>query len=816
MPKEKKVRRLNTLFRKMYDETVQKQVGTEEYIGQVKEFIINYANLYINKTSLKGDAIDVSIEENRLKLSTNGKEFVDIGLNEEILNGNRNTNNKITKMNNIIEIAEDIGVELELKSLDLQNVKNDDIDNKGFYISAKDKAPTTKDAIDYSLRKLPQEDTQIANFWIDDEELISEYDIDNARRNTYLNVFESAINMETKTIKIEPGIKSKIVNDFIDKSAVLNEASYIEEQEMLELNEEELDINYSKPDILVLMHPEIIEKFNSLKDKYNSDGTLIEFDKLIELREHNISNILSDSRYTEENKDEMVIGVRESFAGIMYEKLVNDHSEVEVLDLRKRLGDDKFIEELNTIIETKGKIRDDNYNILKEFVDFSDSNMEKILENLDVDTKSSFKAFVETSRKDIEIREQELNDMQKKLDFIYDIKDTVEQSKDTIAKYTEEELVKADEEKLLRRVNVVGIIGNFYTGLKNGAIKNFEEWKQKRAEQKAKYEQEVEIDFDIEDDSNDIVTKEDELKEDEQDKNNSTSKDKKEKISNIKNNKKNNVKDNNTQRDYDVDNNTKSSRDNLTQNGQPEENTYINNTYNITNQTPKEPNEIEEFEEEPYIVSSLPLQDEYQIVEEQDKNEKTKNQIEEPIDIDDENEPIVSDEEEKIVEDNYNETIIEDKSSQLAEFATKYYEEYRASEIKRLDEMRMYYIDRAQKTVNSLYDNGTITLETAKRYLDSRQEEIDLKIGEEMEKLDEEGSKLYKEVIDAINLEKNIQSNLDEVYSEVSNKREELDKTEEKIEDIEKSGTLEELEKTEKRIEEDKNKEAEINGNSIS
>ena len=95
---------------------------------------------------------------------------------------------------------------------------------------------------------------------------------------------------------------------------------------------------------------EIIEKFNSLKDKYNSDGTLIEFDKLIELREHNISNILSDSRYTEENKDEMVIGVRESFAGIMYEKLVNDHSEVEVLDLRKRLGDDKFIEELNTII----------------------------------------------------------------------------------------------------------------------------------------------------------------------------------------------------------------------------------------------------------------------------------------------------------------------------------------------------------------------------------------------------------------------------------------------------------------------------------
>ena len=158
----------------------------------------------------------------------------------------------------------------------------------------------------------------------------------------------------------------------------------------------------------------------------------------------------------------------------------------------------------------------------------------------------------------------------------------------------------------------------------------------------------------------------------------------------------------------------------------------------------------------------------------------------------------------------------EDKSSQLAEFATKYYEEYRASEIKRLDEMRMYYIDRAQKTVNSLYDNGTITLETAKRYLDSRQEEIDLKIGEEMEKLDEEGSKLYKEVIDAINLEKNIQSNLDEVYSEVSNKREELDKTEEKIEDIEKSGTLEELEKTEKRIEEDKNKEAEINGNSIS
>lgn len=854
MPKEKKVRRLNTLFRKMYDETVQKQVGTEEYIGQVKEFIINYANLYINKTSLKGDAIDVSIEDNRLKLSTNNQEFVDIGLNEDILNGNRNTNSKITKMNNIIEIAEDIGVELELKSLDLQNVKSDDVENRGFYISAKDKAPTTKDAIDYSLRRLPQEEEKLADFWIDDEDIISEYDIDNARRSTYLNIFESAINMETKTIKIDPNVKRELVNNFIEKSAQLNEASYIEEQEMLELNEEGLEINYSKPDILVLMHPEIIEKFNSLEDKYNKDGTLIEFDKLIELREHNINNILADNRYTEENKEEMIAGVKESFAGIMYEKLVNDHSATEVLDLRKRLGDEKFIEELDTIIETKGKIRDDNYNILKEFVDFSDTNMDKVLDGLDLDTKSSFKAFVETSRKDIEIREQEFVDMHKKLDFINDIKNSVEQTKGTVEKYTEEELEKADEERLLRNLNVVRIVGNLCTGIKNGAVKSISEWKKKREEQRAKNEKEVEIDFDFEDDKNSIddeILNEDEKDIDEDVSHYDKNKDTTEKSDDVENKKQNKSDNNSIKKDTDF------SKEKQVENEQPENNTYINNTYNITNHNLKEQDEPEkdvigEVKEELGIVKPLPKVNEIEIDDIKDvqeepykkinisndelpneqiennlddgitnknkDNKEVQNQVEVQNEVSDEDETLANnnletknESYENVSNDIDNE--IQNKAQMLAEFVTREYEAYRAQEIERLDKKRMYYIDRAQNTVNKLYDNGSISLETAKRYLDNRQEEIDLKIGEEMAILDEKGSKLYNEVIETINIGKNIDNNLDQVYSQVTQKREELNITNEKIEDIETSGTIDELENTEKRMQEDeKKKEEEING----
>ena len=276
-----------TLFRQNYNEIVKNQVSNDEYSIKVQEFAKIFANMYINKTSIGKVNIETDIDAGRLIVTSDSNPVIDIPLNEEILSGNRNSSNMVAKMRNLIEIAEDIGVELEVEAMRQQNIKDEEKNSRGFEISSKKTTPSIIESMNYSFRNLDINEEDLSKFDVNSLDIPSEYSIDLARRKTDLNLFKAMIGMETKSIKIDSTVKSEIINDFYDKVTKLNEKSYYEENEILKQSAENLELNYSKPDLLILMHPEIIEKENSLKNKYNSDGTLIEFDKLIELREKN-------------------------------------------------------------------------------------------------------------------------------------------------------------------------------------------------------------------------------------------------------------------------------------------------------------------------------------------------------------------------------------------------------------------------------------------------------------------------------------------------------------------------------------------------
>ena len=531
-----------TLFRQNYNEIVKNQVSNDEYSIKVQEFAKMFANMYINKTSIGKVNIETDIDAGRLIVTSDSNPVIDIPLNEEILSGNRNSSNMVAKMRNLIEIAEDIGVELEVEAMRQQNIKDEEKNSRGFEISSKKTTPSIIESMNYSFRNLDINEEDLSKFDVDSLDIPSEYSIDLARRKTDLNLFKAMIGMETKSIKIDPTVKSEIINDFYDKVTKLNEKSYYEENEILKQSAENLELNYSKPDLLILMHPEIIEKENSLKNKYNSDGTLIEFDKLIELREKNKERKLKDGRYTnEETLNEVIEDIDDSFAEIMYQKLVNNHSKKEILDLRKRLGDDRFISELDKILEVKGRIRDDNYEISKDFLEFAEKNKEKIneglisdeyqqllkktnlssiaelkeyadnsfksenmwnpeiMENLDfsaidklrnlsqnevknldgqLDAKLKFEELINNTKADIEIRDKEFEEMQARLDFIKDIRDNVQKTKGTVKLYTADELKKSDENRKNKRNRIVSKVGGFISNIKNGSKKTYEDLKQ--------------------------------------------------------------------------------------------------------------------------------------------------------------------------------------------------------------------------------------------------------------------------------------------------------------------------------------------------
>lgn len=889
-----------TLFRKNYDEIVKEKISNDEYSIKVQDFAKMFANMYINKTSIGKVNIKTDIDAGRLIVLSDGNAVIDIPLNEEILSGNRNSSNMVSKMKDLIEVAEDIGVELEVESMRQQNTKDEEKNSRGFEISSKKTSPSITESMNYSLRKLDLNDEFLTEFNLDSLDIPSEYSVDLARKKTDLNLFKALIGMETKSIKINPTVKSEIINDFCDKVTKLNEKSYFEENEILKQSAQNLEFNYSKPDLLILMHPEIIEKENSLKNKYNSDGTLIEFDKLIELREKNKERKLKDGRYTnEETLNEVIEDIDDSFAEIMYQKLVNNHSKKEILDLRKRLGDEKFVNELDKILEVKGKIRDDNYKISKEFLEFAQKNKEKIneglisdeyqellkkmnlnsiselkeyvdksfssenmwnpelMENLDfstidklrslnqsevknldnqLDAKLKFDELINNTRADIEIRDKEFEEMQKRLDFIKDIRDNIQKTKGTVKPYTVDELRKSDENRKNKRNKIVSKVGGFIANIKNGSKKTYDDLKQA-------VEEDIEQEYDEQPLNEEKEYKEVEAKEANKDREikdnedveskgvSSESKDSEEKAVETKTQKKDSQdkKIDDEEKAYPKD---KEKKEKSTEHLKRESKEKEDKTKEDEENTPVLEDSNNYDSEKITQDVSLKDEEEKKAIEDQEVIENINEEYKEDIDNLEPNKII--EEDVKQEKEQYEEEISElDKTNKkeqqneikpsldlTKQVLNETYNNFMKDKTKEIDDERLSKMKVACEVVNELVAKGVITEEAANRYLDEREHKIDIEIGKKMEKLDEDGAKMLEsahELLDRAQKNPDIAIELEKLSKEKKSKSIEVSNLKEKISNLEKDGTVKQLEYIEFEKEKNqKNKEEEKNGKDIS
>ena len=889
-----------TLFRKNYDEIVKEKISNDEYSIKVQDFAKMFANMYINKTSIGKVNIKTDIDAGRLIVLSDGNAVIDIPLNEEILSGNRNSSNMVSKMKDLIEVAEDIGVELEVESMRQQNTKDEEKNSRGFEISSKKTSPSITESMNYSLRKLDLNDEFLTEFNLDSLDIPSEYSVDLARKKTDLNLFKALIGMETKSIKINPTVKSEIINDFCDKVTKLNEKSYFEENEILKQSAQNLEFNYSKPDLLILMHPEIIEKENSLKNKYNSDGTLIEFDKLIELREKNKERKLKDGRYTnEETLNEVIEDIDDSFAEIMYQKLVNNHSKKEILDLRKRLGDEKFVNELDKILEVKGKIRDDNYKISKEFLEFAQKNKEKIneglisdeyqellkkmnlnsiselkeyvdksfssenmwnpelMENLDfstidklrslnqsevknldnqLDAKLKFDELINNTKADIEIRDKEFEEMQKRLDFIKDIRDNIQKTKGSVKPYTVDELRKSDENRKNKRNKIVRKVGGFIANIKNGSKKTYDDLKQaveedieqeyaeqplneekeyKEVEAKeANKDREIKDNEDVESKGVSSESKDSEEKDVETKTKNKDPQDKK-----IDDEEKAYPKDK-EKKEKSTEHLKRESKEKEDKTKEDEENTPViedSNNYDskkITQDAPLKDEEEKKTIEDQEIIENIneePKEDidnlEPDKIIEEDVSQEKEQYEEEISQLDKTNEK----EQQKNIEPSL------DLTKQVL---NETYNNFMKDKTKEIDDERLSKMKVACEVVNDLVARGVITEEAANRYLDEREYKIDIEIGKMMEKLDEDGAKMLKsahKLLDIAQKNPDIAIDLEKLSKEKKSKSIDLSNLKEKISNLEKDGTTKQLEYIEfEKQKNSKSKEEEKNGKDIS
>lgn len=483
----------------------------EAYRESLEAFAVNYAYLYLNESNIKNKSeLGIEVTENNvINIYKNNEIIIDIPIDEQMLK--RAKENKVNSFANMVRMGSDIGTELEIKAKNYQTKKTKEANANGFQVTNDEDALSIKEAIKLSTNKIMKSVSDEGLVEDLNEDEITEYEINNARRNAYINNFVGFMDKKFKLPKIdkdgnmirtaddELALKNYVVQNFLDTFPRLSEQSYEVENAMIVEASDEVGNTYSKMDLVVLMNKDLIKQENSLAFKYNMDGTLKDIDELVAERDLFILRKGQDNRY-DKSKPEykaMIDDIRSSYAYLMLERLERNHTKEEVINLRRRLGDDEFINELESIVELKSQIASENYKINTKFKEFSEKNEKTILFGLTPDMKEGFLKCRNAIYGDIEQREKELEEMEERFALIQEIKDEVENTKGRYPKYTPAEKEKLDEERRQRREEFLKNVGSFVKGA-------FAKLKEKIAKSFETPEGEEEPDYDPQDENRDI------------------------------------------------------------------------------------------------------------------------------------------------------------------------------------------------------------------------------------------------------------------------------------------------------------------------
>lgn len=283
-----KPRELHTLLRQTYKDGISKEIGNEEFTQIIKNFIQEYSRMYFNsvtKNSKNTKEVTINVSDNDLSVFAGDQSVANIIFTKNLASGEMNQSTSNSKMKNLMQLMDDLGVELEINGMVINNTIDEENKSNGFSVVAEEKAPTIKQAIEYSMSKLP-DDVQEAMYY--DSEVMdgpSEYSINLAQRKTLVTNLESLLKVDTKSSKtLDSRIKMQSINNYIDKISIARGKAIEYETELMRENVED-NANYSVPEMLVLMNPSIIQKDNVLKNKFDENGTLLEFDVLMEKEE---------------------------------------------------------------------------------------------------------------------------------------------------------------------------------------------------------------------------------------------------------------------------------------------------------------------------------------------------------------------------------------------------------------------------------------------------------------------------------------------------------------------------------------------------
>ena len=425
------------LQKEIYEKIVKNKVSDKEFNELISNYIREYINYSIRDTQYKDyvDNINVDILDNGVvKAYINGEELMTINLDENIINGQRNKENKLSRIDCMIDSTIDVQESL-------------------FEMDAKGNSPTYGSSLDEQTKAQVLENNINKAYMDNSKEIFNiesgEYINPNIVKKSILQVYSDAIrwdkNMDVNSL-------NKIINDFHRQYQRTDEVIEIPSEDFtVEIDGKNEKVSYQ--DIIVSQKPEIIEENKELDKVYNLDGTKKELDEIIKLRDEEIGKILENNSIGDDKKEALVNQLKEAYSNVIYDAFLKDN----LLDMVKRLGYDKVKEELNKLENNDiGNLKSVGGDTKKN-IEYLQNNKDRIMEKLTPENCEKYEELLNKIQQDIQKQNEAIinidkNEISRLNEEIEKLKLQVnEKGESIIEPYNEEELKQADNNRREKR-----------------------------------------------------------------------------------------------------------------------------------------------------------------------------------------------------------------------------------------------------------------------------------------------------------------------------------------------------------------------------
>ena len=239
---------------------------------------------------------------------------------------------------------------------------------------------------------------------------------------------------------------NKVIDSIKDDNVEFNDLKY----DSSRAKYSRYDVTSAYVDELISAKPQILKdkKFSILNLEYDKDGTRFDFDEIVKRKNKELKALANNSKITEETRKNIRRQVNAGFSMILYNSL--KRSTDNIIELRRRMGDDVFLKEIDFVINGKKNEINEQFSKYKKYGDFFEQNKDKLNSKLKQEAIKELDNLYKRSNYytviDKRTGEKIYNFDNKEIKFLNKVKSDVEKTYNKYPKYfTREQLLESNK-----------------------------------------------------------------------------------------------------------------------------------------------------------------------------------------------------------------------------------------------------------------------------------------------------------------------------------------------------------------------------------